>query len=212
MATRIGSRGKTRTKAKPKTRATAKRATAKSTSRSVPRRSSRLKESARRDLEGHGADALAIGLVVLAALAMLGLVSDLAGPVGVTIANTLGTVLGRARYAVPVVFLVLAVACFAQRPASSRSLDRKEKKENSETDDYANGDNELALASSELAPLRVGIGFILLGIAAVGALQLAAGDPSINASGARLRDAGGYTGVVVEGGSGFTGYRSVADA
>jgi len=202
VATRIGSRGKTRTKAKPKTRATAKRATAKSTSRSAPRRSSRLKESARRDLEGHGADALAIGLVVLAALAMLGLVSDLAGPVGVTIANTLGTVLGRARYAVPVVFLVLAVACFAQRPASSRSLDRKEKreKENSETDDYANSDNELALASSELAPLRVGIGFILLGIAAVGALQLAAGDPSINASGARLRDAGGYTGVVVGGG------------
>ena len=70
-------------------RAPAKRAPAKK--KAAPRRPApppeptlrvRAREAARRELGGHRADAVAVGLLVLAALTTLGLTSDLAGPVG----------------------------------------------------------------------------------------------------------------------------------
>ena len=201
-------RAKSASKSRAKKRAQPKkRATTRTSPATTATRSSRIRESARRELGGHTSDALAIGLVVLAALTTLGLVSDLAGPIGATIADALGTMVGRARYAIPVVCLVLAISCFDQRPESkhalSRRLDREKAvdEDSDEDSDIANDANaELVAPASELAPLRVGIGFILLGIAAVGTLQLVAGDPSINASAAHLRDAGGYSGAVIGGG------------
>src|SRR6266498_2794661 len=67
---------------------------------------SRGREAAGRQLAGHRADVLAVGLFVVGAIFALGLWTDLAGPVGSALADATGAVLGRARVAVP-------VACFA---------------------------------------------------------------------------------------------------
>src|SRR5438874_1507069 len=65
----------------------------------------RGREAAGRQLAGHRADVLAVALFVVGAIFVLGLWTDLAGPVGSALADATGAVLGRARVAVP-------VACF----------------------------------------------------------------------------------------------------
>src|SRR5574341_2106963 len=61
----------------------------------------RASEAARRELGGHAADAAAVGLLVVTALLILGLAGDLAGALGTGLADGIGTLLGRARYALP---------------------------------------------------------------------------------------------------------------
>jgi S-DNA-T family DNA segregation ATPase FtsK/SpoIIIE len=185
MATRTASRASTRSNAKGSTRKrSAKRGPAKRRSAPPPTRSERAREAARRELGGHGADALAVGLLVLAALTTLGLVSDLAGPVGRGLNDGFGWLLGRARYAVPVVCIVFAILLFSRRPAARRAAEAEEAGED---------------PPNEPAPLRVGVGFALLGIAAVGALHLVFDSPSIDGPARALRDAGGFLGVAIGG-------------
>ena len=186
MATRTTSRAASRsgskkstTKKRP-TRAPAKRRSAPAT----PTRSERAREAARRELGGHGADALAVGLLVVAALATLGLMSDLAGPVGRGLNDGFGSLFGRARYAVPVVCVVFAILLFSRRPAARRAAEAEDAGEE---------------APNEPAPLRVGVGFALLGIAAVGTLHLSFDSPSIDGPARALRDAGGLVGVAIGG-------------
>ncbi|MCJ7437373.1 MAG: DNA translocase FtsK [Acidimicrobiia bacterium] len=185
MATRTASRASTRSSSKRSTtKKPTKRAPAKRRSAPPPTRSERAREAARRELGGHGADALAVGLLVLAALTTLGLVSDLAGPVGRGLNDGFGSLLGRARYAVPVVCVVFAILLFSRRPAARRAAEAEEAGED---------------APNEPAPLRVGVGFALLGIAAVGALHLAFDRPSIDGPARALRDAGGIVGATIGG-------------
>jgi len=63
---------------------------------------SRGREAAGRQLAGHRADVLAVGLFVVGAIVALGLWTDLAGPVGSGLADGAGAAVGRARVAVPV--------------------------------------------------------------------------------------------------------------
>src|SRR2546429_5104740 len=65
----------------------------------------RSREAAGRQLRGHGADALAVGLVVIGVLTVLGLASDLAGSVGSFLADGRATLPRRG----PTLF---PVACF----------------------------------------------------------------------------------------------------
>ena len=125
-----------------------------------------------------------MGLLVLGALTTLGLVSDLAGPVGSGLADGFGALIGRARFAVPFVCLFFAVLLFRQRPAARRALEAEEAGED---------------APAEPAPLRVAVGFSLLGLALVGTLHLAFDRPAVDGSLDRLRDAGGVIGAAVGG-------------
>ena len=139
----------------------------------------RAAEAARRELGGHGADAAAVGLLVLAILTTLGLASDLAGPVGQGLADGFATLAGKARYAIPVVAVGFAILGFRVGPATRRAVAAEEA-----------GDEP----PTEPAPMRVGIGITLLGLAAVGALHLAADTPALDGKLAHLQDAGGYLG------------------
>src|SRR6266540_1785903 len=111
MATRTGTRGK---------RAPAKRAPGKrrrAGTRTAPPEPSvweRGRESAGRQLGGHGADAAAVALLVL------GVVSDAAGAVGSGLADGLGALFGTARYAIPPVCIGFALLLFFfhARPAA----------------------------------------------------------------------------------------------
>ena len=147
-----------------------------------PTRRDRAREAARRELGGHGADAAAVALLVLAALTTLGLVSDLAGPVGSALSDGFGTLFGKARYAVPLVCVGFALLLFSARPAARRAIEAEEAGEE---------------PPSQPAPLRVGVGVALLGLAVVGALHLSGGSPSIDGAAAALRDAGGVVGAAI---------------
>ncbi len=194
MATRTGTRGK---------RAPAKRAPGKrrrAGTRTAPPEPSvweRGRESAGRQLGGHGADAAAVALLVLGVLTLLGLVSDAAGAVGSGLADGLGALFGTARYAIPPVCIGFALLFFFHaRPAARRAAEAE-----------AAGDEDAV--AYEPAPLRVGIGCALLGLASVGALHLAGGSPALDGPIGHLRDAGGYVGGAIaaplEAGAGTVG-------
>jgi S-DNA-T family DNA segregation ATPase FtsK/SpoIIIE len=144
----------------------------------------RAREAARRELGGHAADAAAVGLVVLAALTTLGLVSDLADPIGEALADGFGTLFGQARYAVPVVALGFAILLFRARPVARRAAEAEEAGEE---------------VPSQPAPVRVGVGIALLGLAVVGALHLLGDSPSIDGPMRVIRDAGGVVGAALAG-------------
>ncbi|MEX0665637.1 MAG: DNA translocase FtsK 4TM domain-containing protein [Acidimicrobiia bacterium] len=146
----------------------------------------RAREAARRELGGHGADAAAVGLLVLAILTTLGLTSDLAGPVGQGLADGFATLVGKARYAVPVVGIGFAILLFRVGPSARRAAEV----------DPADDDEE---ARAEPAPVRVGTGIALLGLAAVGALHLLGDSPALDGKLERLQDAGGYLGGAIAG-------------
>ena len=139
--------------------------------------------AARRQLGAHRNDAIGVGLLVLAALTALGLASDLAGTLGRGLADTLGALVGQARYGVPIACVIFAVLCFRARPTPDRDAD-------------ADVDDEEP-TGHEPAPLRVGLGAALLALAVVGVLHLARGAPTFDGPVAALRDAGGYLGAAV---------------
>jgi S-DNA-T family DNA segregation ATPase FtsK/SpoIIIE len=121
---------------------------------------------------------------VLAVLTTLGLTSDLAGPVGQGLADGFAALIGQARYAVPVVGVAFAILLFRVGPS------RRDAEFEPEDDEDA---------PAEPAPVRVGTGIALFGLAAVGALHLLADSPPLDGKLERLQDAGGYLGGVIAG-------------
>src|SRR2546423_10638385 len=142
----------------------------------------RSREAAGRQLRGHGADALAVGLVVMGVLTVLGLASALAGSVGSFLADGSATMLGRGRIVFPAACFGFAVLLFAgYRP---RGLDAYEEDETEEDETRAP------------APLRIGLGIVLVMLAVVGLLHLAGGSPPVDPTDG-LRNAGGLLGAAV---------------
>ena len=84
-----------------------------------PARWRKGRAAASRQLDGHRADAAAVGLVVIGVLCALGLWTDLAGPVGSALADGTGALLGRARVAIPVACIAFAVLLLWPRRASA---------------------------------------------------------------------------------------------
>jgi DNA segregation ATPase FtsK/SpoIIIE, S-DNA-T family len=147
----------------------------------------RTREAAGHQLRGHGADALAVALVIVGVLTVLGLASDLAGSVGSVLADGTATLFGRGRIAFPAACFGFAILLFAgYRP---RGLDVHEFDD--EVEDEEAHDERRAPA-----PLRIGLGIVLALIAAVGLLHLIGGSPSVDSS-SELRDAGGLLGAGV---------------
>jgi len=177
VATRTTTRKRAPAKRKP-----AKRAPRRPAPPPEPTLRIRAREAARRELGGHAADAAAVGLLVLAALTTLGLVSDLAGPVGSGLADGFGALFGQARYAVPAVAAGFAILLFAARPAARRAAEAEEAGED---------------VPPQPAPVRVGVGIALLGLAVVGALHLLGDSPSIDGPIGALRHAGGVVGAAL---------------
>jgi DNA segregation ATPase FtsK/SpoIIIE, S-DNA-T family len=142
--------------------------------------------AARRQLGAHRNDAIGVGLLVLAALTALGLASDLAGTLGRGLADTLGALLGQARYGVPIACVTFALLCLRARPHPTVEPDPAEPLAADE-----------APAAREPAPLRVGLGAALLALATVGVLHLTRGVPALDGPVGALRAAGGYLGAAV---------------
>src|SRR5215208_2095810 len=146
----------------------------------------RSREAAGRQLRGHGADALAVALVVVGVLTVLGLASALAGSVGSFLADGSATMLGRGRIVFPLACFGFAVLLFAgYRP---RGLDADELDDEREEEE----DDETRAP----APLRIGLGIVLVMLAVVGMLHLAGGSPSVDSSDG-LRNAGGLLGAAL---------------
>jgi S-DNA-T family DNA segregation ATPase FtsK/SpoIIIE len=147
----------------------------------------RTREAAGLQLQGHGADTIAVGLVILGVLTVLGLASDLAGPVGGFLADGSATLLGRGRLALPAACFGFAVLLFAGRGPLRRSGGALD-------DEYDDGEEDEPRAP---APLRIGLGLGLMLFAAVGLLHLSGGSPNIGSSVDKLRNAGGLFGAAV---------------
>jgi S-DNA-T family DNA segregation ATPase FtsK/SpoIIIE len=152
----------------------------------------RTREAAGHQLQGHGADALAVGLVIVGVLTVLGLASDLAGPVGRFLADGSSTLLGRGRLAFPAACFGFAVLLFAGRGPFRRAAAELDD-DYEDNEDYDDAEEE----SPVPAPLRIGLGLALMLLAAVGLLHLSAGSPAIDASTSTMRDAGGLFGAAV---------------
>ena len=175
-------RASARSKKKPARRPAARKTTAARTraTAAVPGPLARSRDAAGRQLAGHRADVLAVGLFVLGAIFALGLWTALAGPVGSALADGTGAVLGRARVAVP-------VACFAFGVVllwPHRGV---------EPDADDDGDD----APTEPPTVRIAIGALLLVLADVGILHLAYGRPPLSGNLDDLRGAGGALGAMV---------------
>ena len=145
----------------------------------------RSREAAGRQLRGHGADALAVALVVVGVLTVLGLASDLAGSVGSSLADGSATMLGRGRIAFPLACFGFAVLLFAGYRPQGLGAD--------DLDDETEDEDDEARAP---APLRIGLGIVLAMLSVVGFFHLAGGSPSVDSSDG-LRNAGGLLGAAV---------------
>jgi S-DNA-T family DNA segregation ATPase FtsK/SpoIIIE len=155
----------------------------------------RGREAAGRQLGGHASDAAAVALLVVGALAVLGLASDLAGPVGRALASGSGVLLGRGRALVPVACFGAAVLLF-WGPRH-------------QTLDATAGVDALDEEPEPPAPLRIGTGILFLVVAAVALAHLVGGRPPLDAPADELRAAGGLLGAAVatplEAGAGVVG-------
>jgi S-DNA-T family DNA segregation ATPase FtsK/SpoIIIE len=148
---------------------------------------SRGREAAGRQLAGHRADVLAVGLFVVGAIVALGLWTDLAGPVGSGLADGAGAAVGRARVAVPVACFAFGVLLLWPRRVPAADADADSDADSVEVDD----------APAERPTVRIAIGALLLFVADVGILHLAAGRPSLSGPIDELRDAGGALGAMI---------------
>ncbi|HEV3135573.1 MAG TPA: DNA translocase FtsK 4TM domain-containing protein [Acidimicrobiia bacterium] len=147
----------------------------------------RSREAAGRQLRGHGADALAVGLVVIGVLTVLGLASDLAGSVGRFLADGSATMLGRGRIVFPAACFGFAVLLFAGYRPRGLDVDEDDEPEDDEPEDDE---------TRAPAPLRIGLGIVLVMLAVVGLFHLAAGSPPVDPTDG-LRNAGGLLGAAV---------------
>src|SRR4051794_4187025 len=186
-ATTTGRRAPTRAgKRKPSRRPAAKRTRPAKPASQGPGAVARSRAAAGRQLAGHWSDVGAIALVVLGALLALGLVSDLARPVGSGLADATGATFGRGRVAVPVACLAFAVLLLWPHRVAAR-----------ERDDEGAGDTEPL--APEVPTVRIAIGALLLFVADLGVLHIAYGRPSIDGGLDDLRGAGGVLGAMVGG-------------
>ena len=132
---------------------------------------SRVREAAKTQLRGHGADALAIGVMVIGLLSALALATELTGPVGSALGDGLTALLGNGAFLIPLSLIAFAVLSLWRRPDEA--------------------DEPTA------APMRVGIGVGLVVIAAAGLMHVFGGQPPLSGTVDALRDAGGYFGALV---------------
>jgi len=125
-------------------------------------------------LRAHRPDALAFLLAVIGVISALGIYSDLAGPFGRAIEHGCAAVLGGGRFLVPVALVVGSLSLVTPRWGAT---------EDDEDDDRAG------------RGWRLGIGFLLVGLAAVGLMHIGHGNP--HGSIDRLEHAGGVIGALV---------------
>ena len=191
LSSPMGAPARTRRKSPAPTRAGSSRASSRRATKTTkavpagPTRWERSREAASTQLGGHAADALAFGLVILGLLTVLGIATDLVGPVGSFLADAAGTLFGRGQLAVPAACFGFAGLLFAGRMTSRRlELD-------------GSGDEITEPAGSEPAPLRIGLGLLLVVVAVIGLLDLAGGSPGVDAGKEALQDAGGLLGAAV---------------
>jgi S-DNA-T family DNA segregation ATPase FtsK/SpoIIIE len=152
----------------------------------------RSRAAAGRQLEGHWSDVAAIALIVAGVILTLGLVSDLAGPVGQALADGTGAAFGRGRVAVPVACFVFAVlVLWPHRAAALERAGAPELADETETEPDA------PTPRPELPTVRIAIGAALLFLADVAILHIAYGRPPIDGSIAALRGAGGVLGAAI---------------
>ncbi|MGO9873932.1 MAG: DNA translocase FtsK [Acidimicrobiia bacterium] len=123
-------------------------------------------------LRAHRTDALAILLAVVGVLSALGIYSDLAGPFGRAIEHGSAAVLGGGRFLVPVALVTGSLSLVTPR--------------------WGHHDEDAPALRGR--GWRLGIGFALAGLAAVGVMQLAHGNP--HGSIDRLERAGGMLGAL----------------
>ncbi len=169
MASTKPRRAPSKTKSSPRARSKppAKKATKRPPAR--PPRTHRVREAARTQLRGHGTDALALTVLVLGLLCGLALATEVAGPVGAGLGEGLGALLGHGAFLVPLSLVAVAVLLLWRRPEDE----------------------------APAAPLRVGLGVLLVVLAAAGLMHVLGGAPSISGPVDGLRDAGGYVGALV---------------
>jgi S-DNA-T family DNA segregation ATPase FtsK/SpoIIIE len=152
----------------------------------------RSRAAAGRQLEGHWGDVAAIALIVTGVILTLGLVSDLAGPVGKALADGTGAAFGRGRVAVPVACFVFAVLVLW--PHRVAALDRAGVSDHAAD---ADADADAPTSRGELPTVRIAIGAALLFLADVAILHIAYGRPPIDGSITALRGAGGVLGAAI---------------
>ena len=131
-----------------------------------------MRDAARTQLEGHGTDALAIGVLVVGLLSGLALATDLTGPVGRGLGEGLTALLGNGAFLVPLSLIAIAVLLLWGRP-----------------------DDE----EESAAPMRVGLGVGMVVIASAGLMHVLGGSPALSGPVDALRDAGGYFGGAIGG-------------
>jgi DNA segregation ATPase FtsK/SpoIIIE and related proteins len=131
-----------------------------------------MRDAARAQLEGHGTDALAIGVLVVGLLSGLALATDLTGPVGRGLGKGLTALLGNGAFLVPLSLIAIAVLLLWARP----------------------DDDE-----GSAAPMRVGLGVGMVVIASAGLMHVLGGSPALSGPVDALRDAGGYFGGAIGG-------------
>jgi hypothetical protein len=125
------------------------------------------RQDAAHQLSGHAGDALAIALAVSGVVLALGLMSDLAGPVGDALDTATAVIFGKGRVMIPIALIVAAVFV---------ALDHRVEEESRRA-------------------WRLGLGFVLTGATVVGLLHLTNGNPD-GESLEPLREAGGVMGVL----------------
>jgi DNA segregation ATPase FtsK/SpoIIIE, S-DNA-T family len=124
-------------------------------------------------LSAHRSDALAILLVVVGVISALGIYSNLAGPFGHGIEQGSAAVLGGGRFILPAALIIGALSLIIPRLGS----------DDEEAEERAG------------RGWRLGVGFVLVGLAAVGLMHIAHGNP--HGSIDRLEHAGGVIGAAV---------------
>ncbi|HEY2636272.1 MAG TPA: DNA translocase FtsK 4TM domain-containing protein, partial [Solirubrobacteraceae bacterium] len=158
----------TKSRRRPPARARSSRPARRGGAKKSAKRPSALRTAARTQLHGHGIDAVALGLLALGALSGLALATDLAGPLGHALSSGITAVLGNGAFLVPLGLVATAGLMLWRRP-----------------------DEEGA------APLRIGIGVVLIVLSVAGLLHVVGGAPNLSDPVDSLRNAGGYVGAGV---------------
>lgn len=184
---RSGAKKKPAKKAASK-RAPAKQPAARSRTRpapSPPSLTARTLDALAVASRGHGADLAGIACIVLGLVAGLGVYADLGGPVGESVADGIGYVVGAARVVAPVVLVVVGALLIRGVPERPEPAP----------------DDPTAIDEHPLAPdhpfARGVVGGLLLVVSAMGLLHLARGAPGLGDGASAVSDAAGYLGALI---------------
>lgn len=119
--------------------------------------------------EGHAADVSGLACLAIAIVAALGIYGDVAGPVGESLADGIGALVGRAAWVVPPALVAIGVRLLRGPREGGRS------------------------------PARLVVGGSLLAVATCGLLHVASDQPDLDAGSEALGAAGGALGAAVAG-------------